>query len=100
MPMQGPIAAAQQKSPTGQLKTPTGQTRTPGAPTPAGGASALAPSGPTTPRPYNPTYTPSTIASAASEVMVQPPEPPRPGSVRNALILTIVGMVVFVSVAS
>jgi hypothetical protein len=49
-------------------------------------------------RPYTPTYTPSTIASAASEVIVRPPEPMRPESVRNALILAIAGLVVFISV--
>jgi serine/threonine protein kinase len=102
MPMQGqslssPIVV---KSPTGSapaVKTPTGQNPVLRTPTPPGGT-ALPGNGPATARPYTPTYTPSTIASAASEVMVQPPEQMRPETVRNALILAVAGIVVVLAV--
>jgi serine/threonine-protein kinase len=88
-----------------QMKTPTPPSGTalPTAMTQGNGpVASTAPTGPTTPlpgaRPYTPTYTPSTLASAASEVIVQPPEPMRPETVRNALILTIAAVVVFISV--
>jgi serine/threonine-protein kinase len=111
-PMQGqslssPVAL---KAPTGSApavrtptKTPTGQNALQRTPTPPAGTSLRTPTPPggtelPTARPYTPTYTPSTIASAASEVIVQPPEPTRPETVRNALILAIAGLAVFIGV--
>jgi eukaryotic-like serine/threonine-protein kinase len=79
------LAAAQQKSPSGAnpvVKTPSGQHVV----------------GPTTPRPYTPTYTPSTIASAASEVIAPPPDTIKPSTVRNALILAVAAVVVVIGV--
>jgi serine/threonine-protein kinase len=114
-PMQGQSISAPigVKSPSGSspvLKTPTPPAGTAlplaATATPATQGNGLIestePTGPTTPlpgaRPYTPTYTPSTLASAASEVIVRPPEPMRPETVRNALILAIAAVAVFLSV--